>query len=587
MFQINKLIIENFLNHRNTVVPIANQGLVLVSGKNGSGKSALYEAIVWCLFGKTVRGSRVDHVVNDITGKDCKVTIEGSIYSKPILISRFRKHSVAGNDLVVVYDGKNLTGNASEIQRQLEELLRLDFNQFLLVSSFIPDRIKEFAAATPLQRSQVLQGILGLEKFDRAYELAHEELQKAEREALEVEKDLEHLQKNLDSLVNELNRLQREKAIRAEEVNEELENLYNERESIRRKLKKYTSPPEVKEISDELIQEAEMKAEQAEEEFRSLQTKLSVLESKMAELKEIKAENYIGSPCPICERPIDESHVESLRKHRRREMKKLFQEEVKLRSQLEKAEEEYKLRKDELNRLRALQVEYQHQLRTWQLEKESLEARIKQINEMLKHLRKKTDVYDDLIKRKSEEKKRLEIQVHNKKMELEVYNQDKILNKIVKDVFSKKGARQIFVVKVLSSLEEETKKILHKISSGRMDIRFEVTENLEIGISIFKDGKEKEYRDCSSGERHRVECALAFGINRMARKHHLMSTNFLFLDELLDRSLDAEGQETTFELLQDMIQNVSSLFVVSHRPELQSMFDKVWKIERGKVHIGG
>ena len=62
-----------------------------------------------------------------------------------------------------------------------------------------------------------------------------------------------------------------------------------------------------------------------------------------------------------------------------------------------------------------------------------------------------------------------------------------------------------------------------------------------------------------------------------------MSTNFLFLDELLDRSLDAEGQETTFELLQDMIQNVSSLFVVSHRPELQSMFDKVWKVERGKV----
>jgi len=128
MFQVDKLIIENFLNHRNTVVPIANQGLVLVSGKNGSGKSALYEAIVWCLFGKTVRGSRVDHVVNDITGKDCKVTIEGSICSKPILISRFRKHSIAGNDLVVVYDGKNLTGNASEIQRQLEELLRLDFN---------------------------------------------------------------------------------------------------------------------------------------------------------------------------------------------------------------------------------------------------------------------------------------------------------------------------------------------------------------------------------------------------------------------------------------------------------------------------
>ncbi|KAK6697061.1 hypothetical protein SNK05_013608 [Fusarium graminearum] len=68
------LTITNFLSVQNTITidfryDLA-RGLTFLVGENGSGKSMLIEAMVWCQFGQCVRsGMAVDDVVNDIIGK--------------------------------------------------------------------------------------------------------------------------------------------------------------------------------------------------------------------------------------------------------------------------------------------------------------------------------------------------------------------------------------------------------------------------------------------------------------------------------------------------------------------------------------
>jgi DNA repair exonuclease SbcCD ATPase subunit len=65
---------------------------VLVEGDNGAGKSAMIDALVWCLFGTTLRGYENDEVVNRRVGKDCmvKVTLEDG--DELYTVTRARRH---------------------------------------------------------------------------------------------------------------------------------------------------------------------------------------------------------------------------------------------------------------------------------------------------------------------------------------------------------------------------------------------------------------------------------------------------------------------------------------------------------------
>jgi len=58
---IQKVIIHNFLSYSHSEISFPIKGIYNFIGHNGAGKSAIREAISWCLFGKT---SRVDLIHN-------------------------------------------------------------------------------------------------------------------------------------------------------------------------------------------------------------------------------------------------------------------------------------------------------------------------------------------------------------------------------------------------------------------------------------------------------------------------------------------------------------------------------------------
>jgi DNA repair exonuclease SbcCD ATPase subunit len=105
-----KLRINNFLSFTDACIALDDKGLVAVQGKNldgngadsnGSGKSSLFIAIRWCLYGETDKSISADEVVNDKIGKNCMVETlwlddaTGICYR----IGRYRKHSKHKNKL--------------------------------------------------------------------------------------------------------------------------------------------------------------------------------------------------------------------------------------------------------------------------------------------------------------------------------------------------------------------------------------------------------------------------------------------------------------------------------------------------------
>ena len=79
-----KLIIENFLSFGHSELDLAQQGYVTVHGKNnniddfaqsnGSGKSSIFDALMWCLTGDTVRGN-IKNICNILVNDGCYVKL--------------------------------------------------------------------------------------------------------------------------------------------------------------------------------------------------------------------------------------------------------------------------------------------------------------------------------------------------------------------------------------------------------------------------------------------------------------------------------------------------------------------------------
>jgi DNA repair exonuclease SbcCD ATPase subunit len=84
----DKLTIQNFLSIDRAEVELKDRGLILVEGfnktsnkfkSNGSGKTSIFEAIVYALYDTTTKGLKADEVINNKTAKknNCAVILEG------------------------------------------------------------------------------------------------------------------------------------------------------------------------------------------------------------------------------------------------------------------------------------------------------------------------------------------------------------------------------------------------------------------------------------------------------------------------------------------------------------------------------
>jgi DNA repair exonuclease SbcCD ATPase subunit len=97
--KIEKIKIQNFYSFKDVVLNVSDySGLTLIKGankdtggSNGSGKSALVEAIYFALTGKTIRKSTEDSLVNNQAKKKCMVEIHLTHKNEYVVITRHKK----------------------------------------------------------------------------------------------------------------------------------------------------------------------------------------------------------------------------------------------------------------------------------------------------------------------------------------------------------------------------------------------------------------------------------------------------------------------------------------------------------------
>lgn len=56
MIEFKKIIIEGFCSIGTLELPLNNNGITIIKGANGLGKTTIFSALVWVLYGKTLKG---------------------------------------------------------------------------------------------------------------------------------------------------------------------------------------------------------------------------------------------------------------------------------------------------------------------------------------------------------------------------------------------------------------------------------------------------------------------------------------------------------------------------------------------------
>lgn len=181
--QPKKLILINFLSHSYSEIDFTQFDLALIIGSceknldssNGCGKSSIFEAISWALFGKT-RHKRKDGVVK-YNSVQCEVIFEFVLNNEYFKIHRKRNKVVSQSDVILYQLINNLfvdisCDTNSLTDEKIIDILKMNYDIFINSIYFKQKDVLVFIDSSSSKRKDILKNILKLDKWDKYYNCA-------------------------------------------------------------------------------------------------------------------------------------------------------------------------------------------------------------------------------------------------------------------------------------------------------------------------------------------------------------------------------------------------------------------------------
>ena len=141
---------------------------------------------------------------------------------------------------------------------------------------------------------------------------------------------------------------------------------------------------------------------------------------------------------------------------------------------------------------------------------------------------------------------------------------------ILREVLSDKGARGHIIKKyvpIINNLINNYLQAMDFFISFHLDEEFNETVK-----SRHRDTF--NYNSFSEGEKLRIDLALLFTWRTIAKMKNSVNTNLLILDEIFDSSLDQQGTDDFFKIV-NKLKN-ENVFIISHKGDI--LFDKFTNI---------
>ena len=556
MIIFKKIRYKNFLSTGNQPIEIdlSKSPTTLVIGQNGSGKSTMLDALCWALFNKPFRIIKKEQMINTINNSECEVEIDFDVGTKQYKVKR----SVKPNLFEIYENGQLLNQNASSIdyQKYLEHnIMKLNYRSFIQVVILGSSSYEPFMKMKARYRRDVVEEILDVKVFTQMDLILRDQQGQLSKEVLEIRHKGDLIQTKYETEMKHFKSLSElntsgidDKKAQLESHNKAKQEYITKIENINKSIEEYKKELEGKEEADSKLKQLE-----------KLETKIE--QNIDTHNKSIKffADN---DTCPVCTQSIDKSFREQKGEQLHKKCAELETGIKKLTGEINKVEER-------INHFGAISQKLSE-----------LKVDVAKVNTSLWELNSYCDkIHEDIkqLENKQTDSKQIATDLQQLKEELEttkletekLTNQKKYVD-ILREVLSDKGARGHIIKKyipIINNLINQYLQAMDFFVSFHLDEEFNETVK-----SRHRDTF--NYNSFSEGEKLRIDLALLFTWRTIAKMKNSVNTNLLILDEIFDSSLDQQGTDDFFKIV-NKLKN-ENVFIISHKGDI--LFDKFTNI---------
>lgn len=181
--------------------------MFLISGKTGSGKTMIFDAITYALYGTLSTSDRMEGSVRsqfatdeDISSVKLTFELRGSQYTVERILSyqkEGRKTPVPPKAVIYDEDGEVLEGSINGVKNKVLEIIKLDADQFRQILILPQGEFKRLLVSSSESKQEILRTLFRTERFVH-FEIRLNELKK------EKLKDIELVESKIEELFNTL-----------------------------------------------------------------------------------------------------------------------------------------------------------------------------------------------------------------------------------------------------------------------------------------------------------------------------------------------------------------------------------------------
>jgi DNA repair protein SbcC/Rad50 len=303
---LERLYIENYKQIREPVELQPPEGAIGVVGGNGTGKSTLFETILWAFFGSKGAGPRFANESIPWSGGSARdptvVEVTLSTGNGPYTVRRQLRSNATTAEARQDPEGKTVVSGAADVTKWVEEnLLGMDRTAFEATFYAKQKELKFFAHDDGISRVRRISKMLGISGVEAAQQLLRaerNELRSASRviESRLAEADLESLQNTLEEAKAECRRFEEELekvSSQYEEAEAELKSAREARTALEAAYREHTRLSSELRRAEAEGQRADDRATEAEKDLEELarsEIELEHLRPKLRLLPQLAAE---------------------------------------------------------------------------------------------------------------------------------------------------------------------------------------------------------------------------------------------------------------------------------------------------------
>jgi len=625
--QIVSITLNNYGSYRGDhTLKLDNRGLVFIEGNNldefkmdsnGSGKSQIPDSLDWCINGEIPRGDHVDSIIND-SCESCSVVVNIETDDKKQLSITRTKPRGKSTQLSISLDEKDLTAlDIKETQKLIYQILGIDREIFHSTVLFAQTDLVHYADSTDKKRMDILTKLLQLGGIDDLLNKVKAKVKELDNKNEGALGKLEVVQQTLQNLKIkdwefEVGQWKRHNDSGVLELVAMLDSKVVEFRNIGTLQDSGILQNKIVELKAQVVEGLSQ-----DDSFHNLMYQRQAIGSSLGivsgkyEVNENTRVNLLTRInrgeliCDKCKQVVSIDHLtielEELKVHKvdfERSINTYRNDLNILDISIEEERSNYALKEAEVVKRNSLireQIEQNQKilfsLQNQIKQKASLENEMVKLRALIQNKKNEVNPWLEQQRIALEQIDSQEAELINLNSQIASIAQLKAYYSFWNTAFGAKGLKSYILDSKLKELNDSINYWVNILTGGTIWVEFgsyktnrsnKVVNSPDIKVCRWNtDGTitTRNYKSWSGGEKQRISLAIDFGMSSLIARRAKHNYSIIILDEVF-KHLDRGGKEAVMEMLKLLANEKSSVFVIEHDSEFQSMFESKICIEK-------